>query len=587
MLNPSKIKKTVKKKKIKSNLSEKQKLEKKLQVKLHKNLLDTFRYMGFEYTRTEGKHVSFGGQKSDFDNIFLFENLIIICEETISIDHDHLRKKYDFFERVVENKEEFIKWFKEIAPEKFEKFGTYSISRYLIFPMYATIDTIEEEKRNLYNKFKYLDNKILIYFKKTAESIKYSARNEFYKYLDLDFKKIGNISSCNKDYIHSAVIFPEDVTGLPSGVSLVSLVMTAKELIDCSYVFRKESWDEDSGFYYQRLIDKSKIQKIRKYLVDKQRTFIDSIIVSLPKDATFFIKDSEGIKIKNIDIKEVNSIESNTCIEIPYKVNSIGIIDGQHRVFGHHEGPENKEEKVISNLRNKRHLLVTGLFYQKGKFKEQDKRKLESELFLAINSEQKRVSPALLNYINSLQDPLSAIGIAMSVITKMNGRTPFLNQFIISEIGEQKIGIRTPSIVKYGIQGLVEIDNEKDSLFKYWDEKDKLLLITDSNSEAINDLRKKYITFCADSISQFFYAVKSTHNEYWVYDKPCKLLTVTSIVAFMKSYEFSIGLFKGIKDIEFYSKKLKNMNFNFKMEPFPYVSSQWNKLSEEINKCWD
>ena len=130
-------------------------------------------------------------------------------------------------------------------------------------------------------------------------------------------------------------------------------------------------------------------------------------------------------------------------------------------------------------------------------------------------------------------------------------------------------------------------DVEKDSLFKYWDEKDKLLLITDSNSEAINDLRKKYITFCADSISQFFYAVKSTHNEYWVYDKPCKLLTVTSIVAFMKSYEFSIGLFKGIKDIEFYSKKLKNMNFNFKMEPFPYVSSQWNKLSEEINKCWD
>jgi DGQHR domain-containing protein len=581
------MKKPVKKKKKKVILTEKQKDEKKLQAKLHKNLFDTFKNMGFEYTRTQGKHVSFGGQKSDFDNIFLYENLIIICEETISNDHDHLRKKYDFFERVLENKDEFLKWYKEQAPEKFGKFGIYSNSRYQFFYIYATIDTLEEEKRKLYNKFKYLDNKILIYFKKTAESIKYSARNEFYKYLGLDFKKIGNISASRKDNIHSAVIFPEDVTGLPPGVSLVSLVMTAKELIDCSYVFRKESWDEDSGYYYQRLIDKNKILKIRKYLVEKQRTFIDSIIVTLPQDATFFTKDNDGIKIKDINIKDVNSIESNTCIEIPYKVNSIGIIDGQHRVFGHHEGPDNKEEKVISELRNKRHLLVTGLFYHKGKFKELDKRKLESELFLAINNEQKKVSPALLNHINSLQDPLSAIGIAMTVVTKMNGRTPFLNQFIISEIDEQKIGIKTPSIVRYGLRGLVEIDNEKESLFKYWDEKDKLLLINDPDSEAINDLRKKYITFCADSICQFFIAVRKTHSDYWVYDKPCKLLTVTSIVAFIKSYEFSIGYFKGIKDIDFYSKKLENLDIDFKMEPFPYVSSQWNKLSEEINKCWN
>lgn len=582
----STFKKTAKKKK-KKVLSDKDKLQKKAQVKLHKDIMDTFRYMGFEYIRTEGKDVSFGGQKSDFDNVFIFENLIITCEETVSIDYDHLRKKNDFIERVVDNRDEFIHWIKLVGAEKFERFLKFSNPRYQIFNIYATTDTIEEDKRKLYTSFKYLDSKILNYFKRTAECIKYSARNEFYKYLNLDFKKIGNITSSQNDSIHSAVIFPEDVTGLPTGVYVVSLVMTAKELLDCSYVFRKESWDEDSGYYYQRLIEKAKILSIRKYLIEKQRTFIDSIIVSLPKDAKFCYRDEEGNDKETIDVRLINTIEVNASIKIPYRVNSIGIIDGQHRVFGHHEGPpDNKDEKVISDLRKKRHLLVTGLFYQKDKFSELEKRKLESELFLAINSQQKKVSPAILQHINSLQDPLSPIGLAMSVIHKMNGKFPFVNQFIISELDEKKVGIRTPSIVKYGIQGLVEINNDKNSLFKYWNDSEKLLLITSPESDKVNEIRKRYITFCSDSICQFFVAVKNSQDTSWTYEKQSKLLTVTSIVAFIRSYENSIETYSGIQTIDFYSKKLNKLAIDFKMEPFPYVSSQWNKLTDEINKCW-
>ena len=580
------IKKLVKKKK-KIVLSDKEKLQKKLQVKLHKDLMDTFRYMGFEYIRTEGKHISFGGQKSDFDNVFIFENLIITCEETISIDSDHLRKKYDYIERVNTNRDEFIAWIKSIGNDKFERFQNYSNARYQIFHVYSTLETLEEDKRKLYSDFKYIDSKILNYFKKMSDCIKYSARNEFYKFLALDFKKIGNVTSSQNVPIRSAVIFPEDVTGLPSGVYVVSLVMTAKELLDCSFVFRKESWDEDSGYYYQRLIEKNKILNIRKYLIEKKTTFIDSIIVSLPKDATFCYRDDDGNEKETIDVRKISTIETNTSIKIPYKVNSIGIIDGQHRVFGHHEGPDNKDEKLISDLRKKRHLLVTGLFYQKDKFSELEKRKLESELFLAINSQQKRVSPAILQHINSLQDPLSPIGLAMSIIQRMNGRSPFLNQFIISELDEKKIGIRTPSIVKYGLQGLVEISNEKESLFKYWADIEKQLLITNPESDKIDEIIKRYVTYCSDSICQFFVAVKNSQQNSWTYEKPSKLLTVTSIVAFIRSYENSIEKYNGIQTIEFYSKKLKNLKIDFKTEPFPYVSSQWNKLADEINKCWD
>ncbi|CAG1020580.1 hypothetical protein MTYM_00376 [Methylococcales bacterium] len=545
------------KKKIKVVLSSEQKEQKKREKKLHEDILNLFRRMGFEYIKTDGRHVTFGGQKSDIDRVFLYENVILVCEETTGKDSDHLRKKYDFIERIVEQKDSFITWIKDIGKEKFGRFTEYSNARYRIFCLYFTEDTIEEEKRLLYNKFKYIDGRNLRYFLKIADSIRYSARNEFYKFLDLDFRDVGEAIASQQENIYSAVISPKDVSGMPQGVYLVSFVMTAKELLDCAYVFRKENWDQETGYYYQRLIEKKKINSIREFLTRERRTFIDSIIVSLPNDAKFFSANQTRGKGDPIDPKSISEVTSNAIIEIPYKTNSIGIIDGQHRVFGHHEGPDNKEEEIIAKLRNKRHLFVTGLYYQND-FKESDKRKFESQLFLEINSKQKRVDAQLLQHIESLQDPLSPIGIAMSVIQKLNGRTPFLNLFMLSEIDEKKNGIKTPSIVKFGLQQLVEINDDKEGLFKYWPCKDKMLLITDKESTQAEDIRKEYVSFCTEMIGKFFHAVKSSKEEAWTFDGKSKLLRVTAIVAFIQSFEKSIEVYKGVKDIPFYQKNFRS-----------------------------
>ncbi|MBI5674817.1 MAG: DGQHR domain-containing protein [Nitrospirae bacterium] len=562
--------------------------QRKHQIKFHKAILEMFKRMGFEYIRTEGKKVRFDGRESEIDSVFLFKNIILICEETIGKTNatDHLRNKYEFFEKLSTDRENFLSWIKNIGKDKFARFDNYSNARYKIFYIYFTEQPIEEEKRILYGEFKYIDYRILKYFLKVADSIRYSARNEFYKFIGVDFRQIGNTKGSYPEHIYSAVIFPEDVSGMPSGVSLVSFVMTAKELLDCAYVFRKENWDQNTGYYYQRLIERSKIVSIREFLSREKRTFIDNIIVSLPKEAKFYLKGEKDLESEPIDPKAIDDVTSNIEIKIPYKSNSIGIIDGQHRVFGHYEGPDDQEERIIADLRNKRHLFITGLYYQKGMFTESEKRKFESQLFLEINSKQKKVNTQILQHIQSLQDPFSPIGISTSVIQKMNTRSPFLNLFLLSELDNK--GIKTPTIIKYGLQQLVEIDESKETLFKYWHNQDKNLLQKQEGKDNIaEELLNKYVSFCADTICKFFISVQSNFKDDWVTDGTSKLLTVTSIVAFIKSFGMSLEVYQGVKEIGFYQKKLSALKIDFKnKEKFPYVSSQWPKFAAEINKCW-
>jgi DGQHR domain-containing protein len=560
--------------------------EMKLQRKFHKDILDLFKKMGFEYIRTDGKHPKFGGQQGELDSVFVYKNIILLCEETVGKNksYDHIRKKYDFFEKIMSEKTSFLKWIRNEGRDKFSRFETYQESRYRLYYLYFKESTIDEEKKELYNKFKFIDARMLRYFLKIANCIRYSARNEFYKFLELDFRAIGNAKASYPENIHSAVIFPEDISGMPIGVHLVSFVMTAKELLDCAYVFRKENWAQDSGYYYQRLIDKSKISSIREFLYQEQRTFIDNIIVSLPKDSKFYKLDENQEEGASIELDQVNEVTSNVGIKIPYKSNSIGIIDGQHRVFGHYEGPDTKEERVIASLRNKRHLFITGLYFQKGKFSESEKRKFESKIFLEINSKQKKVNTQILQDIQALQDPLSPIGISTSVIKRMNLKFPFVNFFLLSEL--DKKGIKTPTIIKYALQQLVELDITKETLFKYWANPDKKLLANGKDSED-EVLQKKYISYCVEHISKFFTAVKNNFESAWVLDGTSKLMTVTSIIAFLKSYNTSLEIYKGPKDISFYQQKLSSLQIDFfNKNKFPYVSSQWPKFAEQINACW-
>ena len=154
--------------------------------------------------------------------------------------------------------------------------------------------------------------------------------------------------------------------------------MRADDLMQCAYVLRKENW-EDSIYLYQRLIKSDRIRNIREFVGTNKKAFINNIIVSLPNDVEF--RDSKNNIVKINEESEFRSLR----IRIKKEINSIGIIDGQHRVFAHYKAPkEEKYEETISLVRSKLHLLVTGLIFPP-EINTQDKRKAESEIFLQIN----------------------------------------------------------------------------------------------------------------------------------------------------------------------------------------------------------
>jgi DGQHR domain-containing protein len=572
-------KKKVKKKKV---LSADEKGKLKREKKLHADILSFFKTSGFEYISTNGKEKKFGTIPGELDGVYFYKNVIVIIEETIGSDNDHLRTKVDYFQKIKENKEEFLQWISQLAPDKFGFPTEYTTARYHLIYCYASETLVSEDISERYPEVKFLGPLILKYFLHLARSIRYSSRNEFFKFLGLGHSDIGDASSSTQPrYIDSAVIVPEAGTGFPEGINIVTFVMKAQELLDCAYVFRKDSWESAIGQYYQRLVDKSKIDKIRSYLASSQRTFIDNIVVTLP-EGTSFTKLGADPHPPEINIKDLSSI-SNVQIRIPYLINSIGIIDGQHRVFGHYHGGDHLE-KEIARHRDRRHLFVTGILYNSDKYKESDKRIFESGLFLLMNNNQNKVKPDLLQYIETLKSPRSSLGIAGNVLMTMNNRDPFKNLFLLSPL--DKVGIKTPTIVKYGLQGLVELSVEKETIFKYWVNDNKLKLLDERYDES---LYQEYIKFCAVSLSQYFNGLKSQYKDIWdLSNKNSRILTSTAIVAFLKSYASALTKYQEVNDFLFFKDKFEKLTIEFTKDDFSqYGSSHWPRLAARIDlECW-
>ncbi len=560
----------------------------KKQTKQKRDITTTFKSLGFQYLNTENKHKIFGVIKSDIDAVFLYENIILICE--ISLDSyvkNHLLKTGRYFGEINKEKDELIEWLKKYYSDKFNLFTDYPLSRYKIKFLYINEYTVAEEKQTYYNtnefKISFLDEKELKYFKKLATAIKHSGRYELFKFLDLTVKEIGiSKSEKNEPGIDSAVILPEMNSGFPSDIRIVSFLMSAEQLLQCAYVSRKDNWEKKLELY-QRLIEPSRITKIREFIAKEQKSFINNIVVSLPDSVSFYEKLPDNEE-RLVDVFSVDEIK-NLIIKFPVVFNSIGIIDGQHRLYAHYEA-DNKEkfEKIIKNLRNRIYLLVTGLVFNKS-MKKADKANIESQLFLEINDNQKKVPAINLMTIISLKAPYSPISISLQVLNELNKKTLFLNYFKLSSFSPGKI--RIPSLIRWGLKDLLEISNEKETLFKYWDNDNKLKLF-DEECEDFEELFKEYINFCVNSLTKYFSAIKTVFYGDWTSeDKNNRFFTVTSMTGFIIALKKSLSKY-GLKENQFYVEKLQSLNIKFNKEDFPYKSSHWTPFAEKIDEeCWD
>lgn len=574
----------MKKKKL-NNTDRQYKEYEKIRNKFRNKIENIFIRSGF--TRLITKTFNMGSRDHEIDHCFIYENIIIICEDTTekinpqqseqSSEESHKLRKQETAACISKNQNNFIEILKKRNLNN-TFLNKYCYSRFKIYYLYFEYGAknINEETKNRYRNIIFIDESTLNYFDIMSKSIKASFRYEIFKFLGLSQSDIGiaePYSDCRKT-ISASIIYPEQITGYSNGVRMVSFMMKPIDLLQNACVLRKDSWQKNIDLY-QRLIEPKRIKQIRNFVCNNKCAFLNNIIVTLPDN----IKFEKNNEIINID--DITQYENNIKMSIPSEFNSIVIIDGQHRVYSYYEDfdSNSQSEKIISSLRNELNLLVTGIVYPKKTIFDDNlqRRKFESNLFVSINKNAKSVDSDTLIQVQSILNPTSGEALSRKVIQKMNKRDPFKEMFQLSKV--EKAPIKVASIIQYALSSLLYTKFAKTSLYYYWIIKNNL-----SNDFLLKDSKQisDYVDYCAYNLSQYFLAIKKAFSDCW--NENSKLLKVISLNAFLIAYRDTLEECKGPQKEPFYYdafKKLK-IDFSCKENKFRYGGAQYSKFANEI-----
>jgi DGQHR domain-containing protein len=518
------------------------------------------------------KEFTFQSATSDFDDAFIFENVVALCEYTTSQESDvsgHLRKKKVVYDTIQSNKKAFLEYFCTKFPAFQKSMGNnFTPEQIRVVIVYCSLATVKSELKELIPNVKYFDYNVAKYFEALATTIRHSARFELLDFLGIGYTEFGQaVIKPNSAQIdtYNGSLLPEAHSNFDEGFKVVSFYMDPDALLKRSYVLRNDGWRLGASLY-QRMITPSKIAAIRTYLIQKRRVFVNNIIVTLPSSTK--IVDNNGDTVLPSSLFKTSSC----TIQIPSAFNTIGIVDGQHRVFSYHEGGTNEDK--ISKLRHLQNLLVTGIVFPE-KLDSEEKLKFEATLFLEINSNQSNAKSALKQEINSVINPFAAESIAKRIITLLNSKSgPLRDQFARFFYDADKL--KTTSVVSFGIKLLIN-PLSPSSLFSVWPEtrKDKML------SEPDHDLLNNYVEYCASEINKIFIAVKKNlPDSDWRVNRKnhpgfLSSVNVIGIIACLRK----IAAVGTVYSLNVYETKLMDISdFDFNS----YKSSQYNKMGEAI-----
>lgn len=561
-----------KKKTKKKVVSPEAKKQAKIQ-RLHiKDIRSIFSSSGFSRVlNATNKEFAFEGTTTDIDDLFIYKNVLVLLEYTTTKDDisGHLKKKKVAYDKITANQSEFVEFLDTLIPGFTAQRGEYfAPHHYKVVVVYCSLNPVAKDLKKEVTSVRYLDYHIARYFGAVSSVIRQSARFEVLRFLGLEHADIGeNVVSPGtaESTNYEGSILPEGHSNFGKGYKVISFYVDPDALLRRCYVLRKDGW-EDRGQLYQRMISKKKIEAIRRYLLDQKRVFINNIIVTLPSDTKLL--DSKG---NTQDISKLLKT-APVKIQLPSNYNSIGLIDGQHRVFSYYEG--GAHEADIEKLRRQQNLLVTGIIYPPS-ITALDKTKFEATLFLEINSTQTNAKSDLKQAIGLLLHPFSAESIAKQVVNLLNDdHGPLLNEFQRYFFDKDKL--KTTSVVSYGVRPIVKLQGE-DSLFKAWTNPKKGTL----NSETNLDLLEEYVEFCAKEIGLFISAVKvCLPKDKWTADKKVKgrLLTTTNINGWVICLRKIIELDK-VHAFEYYKGKLAELS---KFDFSKYRSSQYGRMAEDM-----
>ena len=174
-------------------LTEEQKKDiakKKKEAAFRRKIRSTFVDTGFTYFPTVNKEFKIGNRVVELDYLFMYENVILICEDTCARkkDKDHIRKKSEAAKEIKNNMQTLLEWLKEKFPEKGDMINEYRKDRIMLYYIYisqAHLDLTTDE-RKLFSDIVFWEPETLTYFNKMSQCIHYSARYELFRFLGLN-----------------------------------------------------------------------------------------------------------------------------------------------------------------------------------------------------------------------------------------------------------------------------------------------------------------------------------------------------------------------------------------------------------------
>ncbi len=568
-----------KKRKRKKHKWDPQKLE---QMRQKRKIRGLFMRIGFEQIKANGIEFTFDGRTGEIDEIFRFENVLVLCEYTTGKNiTEHVAKKSILYSKINDNQAQWAEEYSVVNGDFNDSIKDcgYTFKQLRVRILYVSTDTVSKEISNALQYVQFFNGTRARYFDALSHTIHKSSRHEFFKYLGLDYSEIGdeinNPGGVHKNF--AGHLLPEGHSTYPQGFKVVSFYADPKTLLALSYVLRQDSWRDNEGLY-QRILIKSKIAKMRRYLVTEKRVFVNNIIVTLPPTTSINEPGNPG---KNIDPTKLDNI-AQVSIGVPYRADVIGLVDGQHRVFCYYEGSDTLEPQ-IEKYRVRQNLLVTGLIFPQS-WSEAKKREFEAQLFLEINDNQAKARSALKQSIELILSPFSTIAISKEIINRLASKGPLHSLVQISFFDPPEM-IKTTSIVSYGLRPLVKFEGN-DSLFDAWSESAKSKL--PNKGTPISDRRillERYLTFCVDSINSFMIAAKlESDPDKWkrTTDRKSMFLTPTVVNGLLVCMRRLVEAGK-LSTTERYQKKLKGLEtFKFKN----YKSSGWRAMGDDIYQTY-
>lgn len=565
MATQKKVKRTKKAKKTSLSSEEIEKRNHRQEVR------NIFAKAGFEkVSSVSDKEFTFKGRTGDIDDVFLYDNIVVLLEYTCSKTENissHLLKKKILFDHILNNQADFIQFFEgdfETFKEARNDYFDYLECKVII--VYASKNSVSQQHKDQLPDVVFLDYDIVKYFKSVTNAVKLSSKYELFKFLKLEYNDVGKNSTTTVSGKHNinGSILPESHSNFDPGYKVVSFYIDPYSLLKKSYVLRKDSWRDEGGLY-QRMIETKKINAIRRHLHSQKRVFINNIIVTLPSETKLI--DKKGNTVDPTKLIKTEPV----IIQIPDGFNVIGLIDGQHRVFAYHEGGDFDSE--IKKLREKQNLLATGIIYPET-INEIERSKFEAKLFLEINSNQATAGSSLKQAIGLILNPFSSESIGRAIVHRLNSGGPLSDKFERPFFDKDKI--KMTSIVSYGLRPIVKLSGSN-SFFHMWTDKNKGDLLKGDDRVILN----KYIDFCTEELNKFFRAIQKTLDKgKWTSSKDVKnkVLTTTAINGFIICLRKAIEENK-VGEQDYYEKCFRGLNsFDFST----YKSSQYGAMGRDI-----